>query len=199
MEIDLETTLRLARSAKTGNRAAMNDLFARYLPRVRQIAALRLGRRVRDFAEIEDIVQDAFVKALRGFERFEPVSVGAFRNWLVTCVVSAIVDRERARRALKRDWKRERSLANLEYEPLSSALFPSKIAADRELEEKLEAAILELSPRYREAVILRYLCEMTPAEVATVMGFADVQNARNAYHRALKKLRSLLPGDLAPS
>lgn len=201
MKIDLETTLRLAHAAKAGDRGALSDLFERYEPRVRRIVALRLGKPIHRVAEFDDLVQDTLLRALKGFERFEPRSVGEFRNWLASCAVSAIRDHERGRQAKKRGSGEERRFADLGVEPLSATIFagstpsPSKIAIDNERENELELAILQLNERYREAIILRYLCEMSPEEVAETMGFTNTQNARNAYHRALKRLRAILGED----
>ena len=55
---------------------------------------------------------------------------------------------------------------------------------------KAEVAIDELGidPEGREIIVLRQLCQMTYAEVAEAMGFAEEATARKACSRALKKL-----------
>ena len=195
----MQTTC-LVRSAKAGDRQALEDLFARYLPRVRQIVALRLGERQRRFIEAEDIVQEAFLKALQGLERFEHRSEGSFRNWLARCVECEIVDSVRRLKARKRGGGKVRLFGDFCTESLFSSVFagreptPSKVAEAREAEERIEEAILELPEHYREVIILRQLCEMSYAEVASLMGFVQEETARKACSRAIQKLKRALAG-----
>jgi len=51
------TTVNLLRSARSGDREALDSLFKRYLPRVRQIVAIRTGQRLRELEDLEDLVQ----------------------------------------------------------------------------------------------------------------------------------------------
>ena len=197
---ELETTLRLLNSAKTGNEAALNDLFSRYLPRVRRIVALRLGKSLDDMSAYEDFVQEALVRALSGIDRFEPRSVGEFRSWLAKCAVSAIQDEYRARHAKKRGRGREKRVSDLGDEPLASWIFAgndptaSKIASDRELADRIHAALLQLNERYREIIVLRHYCELSAAEIAERMGFESAGAVRLACHRAIAKLRETVQG-----
>jgi hypothetical protein len=75
--LDIETTLRLVRGAKSGDRKSLEDLFARYLPKVRRIVALRLGCTLRDFAAYEDMVQEGLLRAFEKLEQFQELSEGA--------------------------------------------------------------------------------------------------------------------------
>ena len=111
--IELETTLRLLNSAKRGNDAALNDLFARYLPRIRRIIALRLNKPLDGVVEYEDFVQETLIRALGALDRFEPRSVGEFRSWLARCSVTAIQDDYRARHAEKRGRGKEKTFSDL--------------------------------------------------------------------------------------
>jgi RNA polymerase sigma-70 factor (ECF subfamily) len=71
---------------------------------------------------------------------------------------------------------------------------PSTRLEARELEERVEAALLELPQHHREAIILRHLCGFEYAEIAEAMGFAKEVNARMAVSRALRRLKSKLEG-----
>lgn len=203
---DLSTTVRLILSAQGGDRVALDALFRRYAPRVLRIAALRFGWTTREFADYEDIAQDALVRALKGLDGFDPLaegaSVGAFRNWLACCVNSAVKQHFRERGAVKRG--REVRFADLAKEDLSTSIFagrepsPSKVAQAAELEKKLEAAILSMQDHYRDIVILRQLCGMSYAEIATERGFENEDNVRIILHRALKKLKRALFGNDTP-
>src|SRR5262245_12995939 len=93
-ESQVETIL-LVRAAQRGDAEALEALFTRYLPRVRQIVALRLGWRLRQLLEVDDIVQEVLLDAFQGLGQFEPRSEGSFRNWLARTVEREIVDTSR--------------------------------------------------------------------------------------------------------
>ena len=80
-----EATLELVGAAQKGDRSALEALFERYLPRVRQIVAVRMGRRLNQVVEFDDIAQDVLLKVFQGLDRFEQKSEGSFRNWLANC------------------------------------------------------------------------------------------------------------------
>ena len=60
-----EATLELVGAAQKGDRSALEALFERYLPRVRQIVALRMGRRLNQVVEFDDIAQDVLLKVFQ--------------------------------------------------------------------------------------------------------------------------------------
>lgn len=148
-------------AAKDGSSTAMESLFARYLPQVHGIVAARMGRRLRAFVELEDMVQESMRLAIAGLDRFEHRTEGAFRHWLAKCVENAIRKEARLRVASKRGPGRVQRVADLTATRLAESLFPdggpgvSKAARDREEEDRIEAAMLGLSPRYREVIALR--------------------------------------------
>ena len=74
------TTVFLVRDSQRGSRQSLENLFARYLPRVRQMVERRLGW-LRRCVEAEDIVQDAMLKAFKALGRFEHRANGSFGNW----------------------------------------------------------------------------------------------------------------------
>ena len=61
----------LIRAVQQGDDAAARELFARYLPRVRQIAALRMGRPVRELVDVEDVVQATLLATWRSIEKYD--------------------------------------------------------------------------------------------------------------------------------
>ena len=62
---DLNTTFYLVRRAKSGEQAALGELFARYYPRVRKIVRLRLGEHLLGVVDATDILQETFVAAIK--------------------------------------------------------------------------------------------------------------------------------------
>ncbi|MBN1419504.1 MAG: sigma-70 family RNA polymerase sigma factor [Planctomycetes bacterium] len=201
---DFQTTIGLLRRARSGERGALEDLFARYLPKVRRIVALRLGHPLRDFALYEDIVQESLLRTFEKLETFEEMSEGTFQNWVASCVMTAINLHFKRHGARKRGGGKVRPLGGLASEGLSASIFkakgagPSTIASDRELEERIEAALLELKSHHREVIILRHLCDMTSGEIAEAMGFGNPATVRKVLSRAMDELRAKLPRDLLP-
>jgi len=98
-----------------------------------------------------------------------------------------------------------RALGELASEGLSASIFkakgpgPSTIACGRELEDRLEEALLGLKSHHREVIILRHLCGMTSEEIAEAMGFGNAATVRKVLSRAMDELKAKLPQDVLPS
>jgi RNA polymerase sigma-70 factor (ECF subfamily) len=193
----IEETLFQVRAARGGNAQALNSLFARYLPRVQQIVALRLNRPLREcWQEIQDLAQESMLEAFLHLDRFEQGSEGSFRNWIATIVVNNVRDASRRSAAQKRGAGKVKPMADA-VEDSSEGMFvqdsrPSAVLYASELEEARERALLELTERHREAVILRHLCEMSYEEMADTMRLKSVAAARALSHRATDNLRELM-------
>ncbi len=193
-------TILQVNAAKAGNVHAREELFARYLPRVQQIVALRLNRPLREcFHDIEDLAQESLLEAFLHLDKFEQTSEGSFRNWIATIVVNNVRDASRRNSAKKRGSGKIKPLGEAGSDREESTInipspdaAPSVILYANELEEARERAMLLLNQRHREAVILRHLCEMSYEEVAQVMKLNSVPAARALCHRATENLRDLM-------
>ena len=191
------TTL-LVRAAQAGDAAAREALFARYLPRVRQIVALRMGRRLRQIIEIDDVVQEVLLDAFKGLKSFEPRSEGSFRNWLARCVEREIVDSVRTETRKKRGGGIVRRFSDCDSSLLGSSIFgadltsPSAGVRADEFSQRIEEALLQMPAYQRDLIILRALCDMSYAEVAAELGISREETVRVAYSRALRQLEERL-------
>lgn len=198
----LRSTTRLVGAARDGDRRALEALFERYLPRVRLIVAVRLGKRQRQILEVDDIAQEVLLKIFKGLERVEQRSEGDFRNWLARLVECQIADAVRHANAEKRGGGKVRLFSDVGSDSLRSSLFPaqgptpSKAARAREREERLEDALTALQKHHREVIVLRRLCGLSYEEIAAELGFRQAETARKAYSRAMEKLKELLEKDL---
>ncbi|HLU49909.1 MAG TPA: sigma-70 family RNA polymerase sigma factor [Planctomycetota bacterium] len=194
----LDSTHKLVLAAQGGDKGALDELFDRYLPRTRRIVACRMGWRLKQLEDLEDIVQTALMKAFQGLERFEPRSEGSFRHWLAQCVENTIRNTLRDAQRLKRGGGGVRRWSELRDDSLSVLTFagedpsPSARIQQQELEDRLETALLSLSDRYRQVVVLRSFCGMSYAEIKDEIGVAEEATVRQIYSRALAKLRELL-------
>lgn len=200
-----QTTIGILRRARSGDDKAVDELFERYLPRVRRIVALRLGTPLKDFATYEDIVQESLLRAFEKLDSFQEMTEGTFRNWMATCVMSAVNLYFRKEAAQKRGRGRVRQLGNLGREGLSDSIFKGKgpgastLVGRKEMENRIETVLLSLEDHHREVIILRHLCEMTSREIADALGFESAATVRKVLSRAMGKLRSGLPDEFFAS
>jgi RNA polymerase sigma-70 factor, ECF subfamily len=139
----------LVRAAQGGSERAVEELFARHWPDAYRTALLI----AHDRAAAEDIAQEAFVSALRALPRFDRRR--PLRPWLHRIVVNRAID-----------WARARKLrAEIDVDAVPE---PAAPPADLGLGE-LGAAIARLSPEHRAVVVMRYLLELTPGEIAEML------------------------------
>src|SRR4051812_30882529 len=140
----------LVRDAQRGSAAALEQLFRAHWPRAYRAALLVVG----DAAAAEDIAQESFLAAVRALDRFDRRR--PFGPWLHRIVVNRAIDWGRAR-ALRRELD------------LDGVAEPAAVARDREGGERtgeLASALSELAPEQRAVIVLRYLLDYTPGEIA---------------------------------
>jgi RNA polymerase sigma-70 factor, ECF subfamily len=140
------------RGAQAGSVSDLEALFRDHWPRAYRAAYLV----VHDAAAAEDIAQEAFLAALRAFDRFDRRR--PFGPWLHRIVVNRAIDWTRAR-ALRREVGDE-PLAATEARP-----DPPR----RALAEGTLVALADISPEHRAVIVLRYLLEYTPGEIAELL------------------------------
>lgn len=191
-----DATQVLVRALQSGDGAATEALFARYLPRVGRMVALQLGvPRHALPAEAEDIVQDAIVRALRSLPQFEVRSPGSFAAWLARIVENCVHQHRQNLRGTKSRtlWQRYGDL------DLSESFFsdrdqsPSRLVTDAETNRKLEAALLGLPSLYRRVLSLRHLGGATYLEIAQEVGRTEA-NCRKIAQRAIEMVREAMAG-----
>lgn len=143
---------KLIRAAQGGSEAAMEELFRRHWPRAQRAAFLV----VHDRAAAEDIAQEAFLSALRALDRFDRRR--PFGPWLHRIVVNRAIDHARSRK-LRREVGSDVEMAGE----------PEVRAAPTGVSDELMAAMGTLSPDHRAVIVLRYLLDFTPGEIAEAL------------------------------
>ncbi|MEM6672206.1 MAG: sigma-70 family RNA polymerase sigma factor, partial [Planctomycetota bacterium] len=137
MPSDPEPTIELLTAARSGDRSAANELFARYHPIAMRIASRRLGMNPKLQNQLEDIVQDALNDAFRSLSSFEMRHEGAFRSYLGTIIGNRI--RDRAGRAhVQREQAFPQTPSGAEQEFTADGTTPSRPAIDVERKEAIE-------------------------------------------------------------
>lgn len=148
---------------------------------------------IKDEAEAEDVAQEAFLKAFRNLSNFRGES--KFSTWLISITLNE------ARRRLRRSKVRMESLDEPPEEggKVSPALLrdwrevPSEALERQELRALLQKAIRDLSPIYREVLVLRDLEELSIEETAGALAIS-ISSVKVRLHRA----RIMLQKELAP-
>ena len=170
---------KLVRLACLGDEQALQAVYEASQLRVFRLALALLGNP----HDAEEVMQDVLHYALSRIKRFDPQR-SAWTTWLHTITVSRCRDR----------WRRK----CLHTLPLVGSLLggarPEKVAEQRELTGAVHAALLQLSPKLREAVALRFLGELSFGEIGTILGCSD-RTAQSRVRLGLAKLRSLIEHD----
>jgi RNA polymerase sigma-70 factor, ECF subfamily len=158
---------RALRGAQRGSIAEFESLFRAHWPRAYRAAYLV----VHDPAAAEDIAQEAFISALRALDRFDRRR--PFGPWLHRIVVNRSIDWARAR-ALRRE-------TSVEAVPEPAADVAARLptggtgdsdatdSLDQPYSSELMGALGALSPEHRAVVVLRFLLEYTPGEIAQLL------------------------------
>jgi RNA polymerase sigma-70 factor (ECF subfamily) len=188
-----DETLELLRNARAGDRAALEALLERSYPQVLAIVRRRLGGALRRHHESVDVVQEAMVEALRGFDRFELRDDRAFLAWLAAIVENRVRDLAKYHGRDKRDQAREARESSLDpegagLEPLAvTDVTPSAVAGRGEETSRVQSALAALPERQRRAIELR-LADRSWAQVAQELEFPTEGAARMFHSRAMVAL-----------
>lgn len=174
-------TITLLERARAGDRLALDELCARWLPPLRRWAAGRLPRWARDVTDTHDLVQDALLRTLSRIDQLEHRAEGAIEAYLRQVVLNRIRDEMRrvARRAPHQPLPEHR--ATTEASPLEEAIGSQAL-------QRYEAALARLSPAEREAVVARVELDYSYEEIAAALARPSAEAARMAVRRALLRL-----------
>ncbi len=159
----------LVRAARAGNENAIAELVREHWGTANRAAYLMLG----DPHAAEDIAQEAMLAAVRALDSFSTDK--PFGPWVRRIAANAAIDRLRAEAA------RPRQAGNVERQPAFAG-------EDSTLDPKLAAALADLSPEDRAAIVLRYVLNFRAAEIGEILGYGDA-TVRTRLHRALQHVR----------
>ncbi|MCD0504411.1 RNA polymerase sigma factor RpoE [Bordetella petrii] len=190
-DIDAELVARVQR----GDKKAFDLLVLKYQRKILRL----LGRMIRDPAEIEDVAQEAFIKAYRALPQFRGES--AFYTWLYRIAVNT------ARNWLASAGRRPSAPNAIETEDgetfnetdnLTDISTPEAMVASREIAETVNAVIEELPEELRTAIVLREIEGMSYEDIAQSMD-CPIGTVRSRIFRAREaiatRLRPLLDTD----
>lgn len=165
---------------------AFEALVASYQDRLYGLAWRVTGSR----EDAEEAVQDALVNAHRALYRTymrTRVSELRLRPWLFAATLNAARNRVRGRRP-SHSLEEQTADGQRRFEPQADGPGLLALAENRELGAALEQALLNLPIRYRAAVVLRWVEDLSYEEVATTLR-RPVGTVKSDVHRGLRLLR----------
>ncbi|HEY6304959.1 MAG TPA: sigma-70 family RNA polymerase sigma factor [Candidatus Angelobacter sp.] len=168
---------RLVEAARQGDRAAFGRLYDRYARMVHGILLAKVPLR-----EVDDIVHDAFLQALRQLHTLRDVA--RFGAWL------AAIARNRANDYHRRAVEEVELPDSLSHDQVAGSTAGNRQDRDDEAAFLL-AAIRELPETYREPLLLRLVEGMTGPEIAARTGLTP-GSVRVNLHRGMQQLREKL-------
>jgi RNA polymerase sigma-70 factor (ECF subfamily) len=154
--------------------------------------ALRYGGCTQD---AEEVVQDAFVRAYRALVTYPPeqVRVLALRPWLFQITVNVARNRVRGKRVATVPFD---GIEGWAEPPVDHKEQPEALLEQTERGAELGALVAALPERYRAAVILRHINELSYNEAAALLG-QPVGTVKSDVHRGVGLLRAAVMKQLS--
>lgn len=162
---------------KRGDERAAAQIVQRHAQALARFAASSGERQ-----EIDELVQDTFVRAFNSIDTFR--SDSSLRTWLFTILRRLVLDRKRSERRQRNKVELEEGHAVQAYDALDA------LVAD-ETAQRVKVAIERLSPLQKEVFVLRVTEGMAYGAIATVVGSTEGA-CRVHYHNAMRSVKEFL-------
>jgi RNA polymerase sigma-70 factor, ECF subfamily len=167
-----------------GEQASFNALYDHFAAGIYRLCySLLLNRE-----DAEDVVQESFVYAFKNLGRFD-AQRSSFKTWLYTIAICRCRNMYRRSRPSLLDLTQFLQIGL----PAPKSETPEAAFAHQTAQEAVELALKSLTPRLREAVVLRYGHGLTYREIAEVMECPQ-KTAESRVRLAHETLRGLLQG-----
>lgn len=165
-----------------GDAAARQALLERYRDELRRVVASRLDRRLAARVDASDIVQETLADASRRMDEYLRDRAIPFFGWLRQLAGERVIDTHRRHiGAQRRSITREDPVPGLPDD--SAGVFvrrlvaadtsPSNRLSQQERHDQIMAALAAISPRDREVLVMRYLEQLSTAEIAEAIGITE--------------------------
>jgi RNA polymerase sigma-70 factor (ECF subfamily) len=176
-------------TVRPGDRVAFEQLMRQYNRRLYRLARAAL----RDDAEAEDALQDAYLAAYRSIDRFRGES--ALSTWLSRLVLNECFAR------LRRSARRQKVIPmvsptqEMDAVPEQDAAGPDRVLARAQIRSLLERKLDDLPEAFRLVFVLRSVEELSVEETAQTLGIPEA-TVRSRYFRAKGLLREALAKEI---
>lgn len=177
----LEGEQNLIRSARKGNASAFGALYDHYIAQIYRFIYLRVSGR----EEAEDLTHEVFLSAWRNIPSYKHKGF-PFSSWLYQIARNKVIDHFRTRKTtfpieevIERD---------LDIPALLNTEEDLDIVLDL---EKIRLAMQSLTEEQQSIIIMRFVEDMAPKEIAEVLGKSE-GSVRLMQHRAINNLKAIL-------
>lgn len=164
--------------AQRGDKMAISTLYSAHVQAIYKYVRYRVDTD----AQAEDITSEVFLRMVRELPRYQYTGA-PLSAWLYRTAYNIIVDTYRSQRF--------QAPEDLPEDLASDYTDPVDTFALAQDHEQLRAALKTLSPDYQNVLVLRFINDVSHAEVAEIMGKTEA-SARVLQHRALKALGAAL-------
>ncbi len=168
-----------------------NELMQESYKKVFSLAYRLSGNR----ADAEDLTQEAFYRAYRGFDRYQ--GDRPFENWIFRIVTRLYLDlrRRQSRRVMAMSYdaplRPDGSDDTVQFEKADDRPSPEDFLVEATMSEEMEESLKRLTPAQRELVMMADVEQIPYNEIAERLK-APVGTVRSRLHRAHKQLRIVL-------
>ncbi len=170
----------LVEHSKNGDRAAFDQLIERYQGRVGRYLGSKLGERLQRHVDVDDLVQDVFLRALRSLQDFHWQNEKAFEGWLFRIAEHVV---------LYAAQKHRRPETSVPDDLVTDEPSPTKRMQRDERFDRLENAVRSLPPEYREVILLAKIERLKIREIAASTGRTE-DAVKQLLARGLRKLKA---------
>ena len=163
---DREIDQELVERAQAGDKKAFERLVEKYQRKLGRL----LSRFIRDHAEVEDVSQEAFIKAYRALPSFRGES--AFYTWLYRIGINTAKNYlvAKGRRApTSTDYDASDAESFEDADQLHDINTPERLMQSRQIGQTVNAAMEALPEELRNAIVLREIEGLSYEEIATAM------------------------------
>ncbi len=178
-----------------GAMAEARELFAVIVARQQRRAVRIAYRFLKDAAEADEAVQEAFMKVFLHIASFQEEL--PFEVWFTRILINGCLDRRKAVRRRERWLPQAPQGGDADQDRLervpSTAASPEDILLKNERRAQVARAIEHLPDRQRTVLLLALYDERSPREVSEITGM-NQSTVRVHLFRALRKMRALLEG-----
>lgn len=175
----IENEFKIIRQAQKGDAESFGLLYDHYLPKIYRFIFIKTSIK----EEAEDFTHEVFLSAWKNIENYDHRGY-PFSSWLYQIARNRVIDSYRTKKDV------------ISMENLGENALPVKAMIESELDKEKEinavkSAIKSLSEDQQNVIILRYIEDLTPAEIAAAINRSEGA-VRLIQHRAVVKLREII-------
>ena len=177
-----------------GQESAYEALIIQYQQPVYNLVC----RLIDNSGDAVDVVQEVFLKIFRNIQSFRATS--SLKTWIYRIAVNEAYNHRRwffRHQRWEIEIAREASLPSYEENLQDTRRSPFELAADHETRALVEEALAKLNPKFRAAVVLRDIEDMSYEEIAAVLEIS-LGTVKSRILRGREALRNILEGRLEP-